>query len=226
MAFTLANAKDLAEILLDDTTDNHWSDTQKTFLANRANRIVFERLFSQAADVFLTTSQFTWPANTGSLDISGASYLNASVRGIKAVVSTPNSGAPSTANRPTPWTALASYGELAERQVAKGPLVGPFAWFLADETMYVAPTPTAAQILTVAWYGQPTALSSASDAVLGGKCEEMGETVGLCLAYLMNTKQNNSNPGVSSLWEDAKRMLDAFRKTHAPQRTVTTRAVG
>jgi len=227
MAFTYGDAQSLAQDLLDDYTNNMWDANTRLRFANRANQMVFEELFSVCPDLFLSVSQITWPADTGSVDLSGASYLNATVRALKQVIETPSAAAPSGSNPGNPWTAASSYRELVDRyEWSTGLYSGRPVYHLAGQTLHVAPPPTAARYLTVVWHAGPSTLSNTSSVVLNGAAPSVADAVGYCMAYLMNAKQNSQNPAVGELWAQALQKIRAYRNMTGPARIVATRRHG
>lgn len=208
-ALTLSQVRTFVRALLDDDTTEHWSEATELVLINSAQRYVWKELMRADENLLGQESSFTYPADTASIDITGASYLNASPEAILLIRQTPQSGSISRSNSPWEWKPVASMGELSDLQWGWGGGTAYYTneyqryYYLTGDTLHVGPIPTASCNLKVTWIPQVTDLASAGDEVLNGLAQEHGEAVAYRAAWVMNAKQNGSNPMVQALWEEA-----------------------
>lgn len=214
MSETLGSLKTFCGALLDDTTRNFWSDTQKNQMANAANRHVYGLVMQLAPDRLLTRTAITWPAGVSSLDVTGSGYLNATPKQVVYVVETQFSGLPSSSN-PTirDWTP--SYpGDTADwygiEPTGRGTVAdGDTCWHFERSNMVVAPTPAGPRYLTIGHVPVVADMTTDADALLGGLAGDHHDAVVYRAAVLMNAKQNGQNKMVWDLWHEAEARLKA-----------------
>lgn len=213
---TLEDAREFAKLLLDETGDLFWTQTEQTALASEANRAVFRELVATNPEYFIsdTDGPFTWPADTEHVSLNSASFLGANILPYKiiGVESTEKASAVARDNKARKWkpmrfqdrgmitnTAESQYGDLGRYYV------------VVRNRMYVAPIPEEALNVHIYWIPHiaDIALSnhvllsaSASATQTNGAAEEFGDLVGVYLAKLMNSKQQGQNQTIEQLWAE------------------------
>jgi len=228
-ALTLANLRSIVQALLDDDTQAHWDATTELLFINMAQRDVLDEILRADENLLGQESSFTYPANTASVDITGASYLNAAPKAILLVRQTPQSGAVSRSNVPWEWKPVRSMGELSDLQWGWGGGTAYYTneyqryYYLTGNTFHVGPIPTSACNLKVTWVPQVTDLSASGDVALGGLAEEHHQAVAFRAAWLMNSKQNGSNPMVQQLWQEAVDRIHGSSRIRQGARRVRVR---
>jgi len=188
------------------SADQFYGSTLLNLLSDEANRQVYRLVCDSSPEYFETVSSFSWPANTESLDVTGASYLVAEPYKILTIEETPRSGAVSQSNLPITWKQM----RLSERSTYLQDATRVYGrhYCLQGTSMYVAPIPAAAAYVKVHWIAQLAALSGDSTEVLGGLCEPFGAAVAYCLANMLNSKQEGQNPIVANLWAQAQKDIE------------------
>lgn len=228
-SMTLSEARQRVWDLLDDDTQQHWNNANALRWINTAQRDVWTRQMRADENRLGQTSTFTYPAGAESIDLTDASYLNASAEAILLIAQTPNSGGISRNNSPREWTPVQSMAEVRNYQWGWGGATTYYTnqrnrfYYMAGDTLFVGPIPTDAAYLHVTWIPQVTDLVSDSDELLNGLLEEHGETVVYRAAYLMNAKQNASNPMVAELMQQGMDRIDGARRLRQKPRRVRTR---
>lgn len=217
---TRDNVTARAKGLLNEKADTFWTTTQQQLFADDANRHVFSLLCEVCPEYFITSTAFTWPVNTESLDITGASYLNATPYKLLTIEDYDAAGGISQGNRPRKWERM-TFHERARRH-AEG-YRGQYYFCWQGDRLYVAPLNAESLNVTVHWIPQVTALSAGTTEVLSGLAEPWGDAVAYRLAWLMNAKQSGANPQVQTLWAEAEQRIhnSAYRRTADGPRRVT-----
>ena len=235
----LDDVKGFAKTLLDESANTFWTDAQQTALANEANRMVFRILVDNNPEFFLeknTTANdnpFTWPADAERIQLDTGDFLGANIMPYKVigVESVGTSGAISPSNLPTKWRPM----RFSERHlIERGGMDIAYHYCVVKNYLYVSPIPTEALNFFVYWIPPLADMSSDTHFVLSEStaslrfvAEHFGDCVGYALAHLMNAKQNNANPAVEQLWNEAMvRMTDHSQLRHVdePMRVTITRA--
>lgn len=220
MATTLAQTRSTAQLLLDNPGTSSISAAQWTVLINRANLDVWRALVDVNPSYFQTNTRITFPGGVDNIDISGASYLNTSPYKLVEVWYLPSDAARSPGNLPVRMTPepfqehcmrLGAGGVWMQGNGAAQPL-----WYTyqGDRQLYVAPIPAGSVVLDVFYVPLLASISSDSDEVLGGRCDEFQDAVAYRAAWLANSKRQGSNPVVAALWAEAEERI----KKSAPQR--------
>ena len=204
MAYTMTQIIELAEALLDEPGTGNISTTYQVALLNAANLDTFHELVRANPSFFMVKASITWPSGTESLDISGASYLNAtihklySIESIGASTVTP-SNLPQKLS-PMSWMERTSF-------LSGGSAATPYsdpAWYTLQgvSTLYVAPVPTQATVLNVYYIPALAKLTSGDGAteVLAGKCDEFQVAVAYRYADLVAARQRGKNTAPKQLW--------------------------
>lgn len=217
MAYTMAQTIELAEAMLDEPGTGNIGTTSQVALINAANLDVFHELIRANPSFFMIKASFTWPSGTESLDIAGASYLNAtihklySIESIGATTVTPSN----LPQKLAPMSWLERTGFLSG---GGGTVFAP-AWYTLQgvSTLYIAPVPTQATVLNVYYIPALAKLTSSDGAteVLGGKCDEFQVAVAYRYADLVAARQRSKNTAPKQLWlEQLSRIAES-----APDRT-------
>lgn len=226
---TLAEARQLVWDLLDDDTGQHWDyDNVKRWL-NVSQKYVWAEAMRSDENRLGTTATITYPADTESITLSSASYLNAVPEAILLIAETPNSGAISRGNSPWEWKQVQSMSEIRRLQWGWGGSTAYYTnehqrfYYMAGDSLLVGPIPNSESYLHITYVPKVTDLSSDSDELLNGLLEEHGEAVVFRAAYLMNAKQNGSNPMVAELMQQAMDKLHGSKRLRQAPRRVRTR---
>ena len=210
----------------------YWSDAEILRAMNRANRDVW-RLIQGVDPTQLAgaPTHFTYPAATASIDITGASYLNAAFRTILAISKLDATGAFSETNRPIPLE-LGTYADLLERYRGSRQRSGQLTesqYFAAihGNLLYLAPVPQAAVILEVDWVGFPAELTADAHNLL--QATTAGAPLGtayhdyimLRTAWYMSAKEKRGGlaPEVTQCMENLRVELadNEQNRTHLPR---------
>tara|TARA_R100000231_G_scaffold40083_1_gene34884 strand:+ start:10047 stop:10751 length:705 start_codon:yes stop_codon:yes gene_type:complete len=216
--------------LLDDPRKDFFSDAVVNRAITRANQIVYNLLVKRDPSIFSTESSITWPADTKSLDISGASYLNSVPMVIQRVWETDESGAVGTNNEPqevlpTSQTALVdAYCNGSGYHSARG--LSQLYYSMRGKFMDIAPVPDDERFLKILYVpANPTALDSDSVEVLSGTFPHMHQAVAYCGAYLLLSKQEGQNAAsITQLWSAAQSELISFGNFQQAQRNNRVRS--
>jgi len=211
LVLTIEDARAFAKLLLDETGDLFWTETEQTRLANEANRAVYRELISSNPEYFIKyTGPVSWPSDTESVDLTGASYLGQTPYKIITIEDTDDSSAVARDNMAYKWKPMRfvdrfMVNRTAERIVSD---VGRF-YVVVGKSLYIAPIPNESLNVHFYWVPRLPATSNATDKLLrtdqsveNGAAEEFGDLVGVYLAKLMNAKQNGNNPVIDSLWAE------------------------
>ena len=195
-AMTFAELKTLAKTLVDEK-GLFWSDDQMKALANTAMRTVFRQIAGFDATHFAAKTTITYPADTESIDLTGASYFNItpSVYKVLAVSKLSEAAAVTPTNRPvhldrTDAASPLGYGDNWNdpNSEARG-VSASRRWFLDASNLYLVFIPAEATPLLIRWVNQPTDLDGASDVVFAGRAFEYHDLVATTLARLMVVKE-------------------------------------
>ena len=218
---TLLDAREFAKLLLDESGDLFWTQTEQTALACEANRAVFRELVATNPEYFIADEDgpFTWAKDTEYVSLNTASFLGANILPYKiiGVEDTEKASAVARDNRPRKWkpmrfqdrnmisnTAESLYGDLGRYYV------------VVRNRMYVSPIPEKALNVHIYWIPHIADISNddhvllsvtgdppiAGNAPTNGAAEEFGDLVGVYLAKLMNSKQQGQNQTIEQLWTE------------------------
>ena len=208
MSYTYAQAIDLAEALLDEPGSGNIGSTAQLALMNAANLDVFHELIRVNPSFFMVKASFTWPANTESLDISGASYLNATPYRIYSIEAVEGSSSTiTTSNTPRTISPMSWAERIAALGGAMSITEAP-SWYTLQgaSTLYLAPVPSQAVTLNVYYIPALAKLTSNDSAteLLGGKCDEHQVAVAYRYADMIAARQKNKNSAAKQLYAEAK----------------------
>tara|TARA_R100000008_G_C3577593_1_gene166270 strand:- start:335 stop:1081 length:747 start_codon:yes stop_codon:yes gene_type:complete len=233
------HARSFAKLLLDESGDLFWTETEQKALANEANRTVFRELVATNPEYFISTTSgpFTWPSGSEYIELSTASFLGSGVIPYKiiGVEDTPSAAAPGHNNLPHKWRPM----RFADRYIVEqtsGRLYGDLSrhYVLVSNRLYVAPIPNEDLNIHIYWIPHIPDMTTDADVLLrtsqsipNGAAEEFGALVGVYLAKLMNSKQQGQNPVIDQLWAEglARMQNDAqLRNVDEPMSVRVTRA--
>lgn len=213
MGMTGSEVITLARTLVDEPDTTALKSSQAIALLNAANLEVYRRIIAVNPDYFLVRANITFPAATESIDLSGASYLNASVFKILGIEVTTSAGGAGVNNYPTKLQPMA-FQDRAKYLSAGGWGYVPSGTsypahysLVGANTLYLAPIAASALNLTVFFAPQLTALTSGtigSTEVLGGLADEFHDCVAYCLAALCESKAKGSSQTAARLWLEAQ----------------------
>ena len=232
-SMTCADVITLARTLVDEPDTSALRSAAAVTLYNAANLDVYRRIIDVQPDYFLTSATFAWPASTESLDISGASYLNAVPYKIAGVEVTNASGGTTANNLPTKLTPMVfqerakylqdnGYGALTAN-----PTYRPAHYVLTGGSkMYLAPIATSALNMTIYYIPQLVAATTATASAhvpLAGTASEFHDIVAYRLASLVESKQKGSSQTATRLWMEAQDRISASagsRQVDEPRRVI------
>lgn len=215
---TRANVVDAAMLLVNESTSQHMTSTVQTTFADMANRDVYDLLLKHCSHYIVSTTNFTWPANTESVDFTGASYLNADPVRLISIEDFPSTGGVGPSNKPRMWQPMESSSRPGYHSQNAAP-----HYVLEGDFLYVAPLFGSALNCTVKWIPQAIALSASSTEVLNGKAESFGDAVTVRLATLLNTRQSGVNQAVAQLWAQWQSKIAAAARRQSGPKFVTYR---
>ena len=214
---TLLDVKSFAKVLLDETGDLFWTQTEQNALANEANRTVFRELVATNPEYFISTATgpFTWSDGTEFVSLNSTSFLGANTLPYKiiGVEDTPNSSAVAKDNIPTKWKPM----RFADRYIIErtaGATHGNLSKYYAvvGNGMYTSPIPDGDLNVHIYWIPHIPNVTNDTHIMLSteaggvnptnGAAEEFGDLVGVYLAKLMNSKQQGQNPTIEQLWAE------------------------
>tara|TARA_Y100001970_G_scaffold6337_1_gene7240 strand:+ start:11270 stop:12004 length:735 start_codon:yes stop_codon:yes gene_type:complete len=211
LVLTIEDARAFAKLLLDETGDLFWTETEQTRLANEANRAVYRELISSNPEYFIKyTGPVSWPSDTESVDLTSGSYLGQTPYKIITIEDTDDSGAVARDNMAYKWKPMRFVDRFMVNRTAERIVrdVGRF-YVVVGKNLYIAPIPNESLNVHFYWVPRLPATSNATDTLLrteqsveNGAAEEFGDLVGVYLAKLMNAKQNGNNPVIDSLWAE------------------------
>ena len=217
MSLTLNDVKSLASNLMDIKGTAEVSSAQWVALVNMACTQVHQILVETMPDYWTTTATFTYPANTESIDLAGASYLNGPIPyKIIGVEALPANAAVSQSNvpvkvMPIPFTDRDKYMYSVDSGLRLTTLTTlPLHYTLAGSAnLYLTPVPTAPVILRLHYIpAVPTLTTSdGSTAILSGRAPEHHMAVAYCVAHLLNSKREGANVMATKLWMEAKEAM-------------------
>jgi len=236
---TLEDAREFAKVLLDETGNLFWSQTEQTALASEANRVVFRELVATNPEYFIDddSGPFTWARDTEHVDLNSSGFLGSGVLPYKIiqVEDTEKAEVPSRNNMPSKWRTM-RFQDRRIVEITAGSVFGDLgrSYVLVRNRMYVSPIPDKAMNVHIYWIPHIPDISTDSDILLvtkqadiNGASEEFGDLVGVYLAKLMNSKQQGQNPMIEQLWgEGLARMNNnaQLRNVDAPMGVRVTRA--
>lgn len=215
MSMTGAECISAARILIDEPSTAALTSAQMVVLLNAANLEVYRRLCAVNPDYFLVRATITFPGATEYIDLSGSSYLNASVFKILGIECTAAAGGVTASNGPTKLQPMAFQDR--NRYLGTGGYASyaPSQWpahysLVGANTLYLSPISGSALNLTVYYVPQLTALTTGTltSEVLGGLADEFHDAVTYCLAHLCNAKGRGSAPLSETLWQEACLRID------------------
>lgn len=214
MSMTGAEVVTMARTLVDEPDTAALKSSQMVVLLNAANLEVHRRIVAVNPDYFLVRATITFPASTEYIDLSSASYLNASVFKLLGIEVTGAAGGVSPSNSPTKLQPM-SFQDRARYLGTYGYSGHNNSWpahysLVGANTLYLSPISTQALNLTVYYVPQLTALTTGtlSSEVLGGLADEFHDCVAYCLAHLANAKGRGSAPLSETLWAEACLRID------------------
>jgi len=239
---TLEDARLFAKILIDETSDLFWTQTEQIALANEANRTVFRELVATNPEYFIstTTGPFTWSDGTEFVSLDSAGFLTSGTLPYKiiGVENTPNSSAVAKDNLPTKWKPM-RFADRYMIQRSSGMTHGDTSHYyvVVGNRMYTAPIPEENLNVHIYWIPHIPDITLDDHVVLSteapgtaqtnGAAEEFGDLVGVYLAKLMNSKQQGQNQTIEQLWaEGLVRMQNNahLRNVDEPMSVRVTRA--
>lgn len=209
---------DAAMILVNEQTSAHLTTTVQNTLANMANRRVFELIVKSCSHYVVTSTSFTWPANTERVDITGATYLNAHPVRIITIEDYPSTGGIGSGNLPRQWVAVES--SILPNYHYQG--TGPH-YVLDGDYLYVAPLFGQALNCRVKWIPEVTPLTATSTPVLSGTADSFGDAVTACLAKLFNARQSGVNKAVEAMWAEWQSTIAGSAHRQSGPKMVTYR---
>tara|TARA_R100001594_G_scaffold141778_1_gene188111 strand:+ start:1948 stop:2682 length:735 start_codon:yes stop_codon:yes gene_type:complete len=211
LVLTIEDARAFAKLLLDETGDLFWTEVEQTRLANEANRAVYRELINSNPEYFITyNGPIAWPADTESVDLTGAGYLSQTPYKIITIEETSDNAAVSRNNMGYKWKPMRFVDRFVVNRTAERIVrdVGRF-YVVVGKNLYIAPIPDSELYVHFYWVPRLPATSNATDVLLrtnqsieNGAAEEFGDLVGVYLAKLMNAKQNGNNPTIENLWAE------------------------
>tara|TARA_B100000214_G_scaffold369874_1_gene343643 strand:+ start:834 stop:1574 length:741 start_codon:yes stop_codon:yes gene_type:complete len=232
---TLEDVRTFAKVLLDETGDLFWSETQQNRLANEANRAVFRELVQSNPEFFLesTSGPFTWAQDTESIDITAASYLNGQIPyKIVGVEGTPENAAVSPDNLPSKWKPMRFADRwMIQNRDARTFYGGGRHYCLAGKKLFVAPIPEKALNFHIYWIKNIEEMTADSHVVLrseqddaNGAAESFGDLVAVYMAKLMNAKQNGQNMMVEQMWQEGLLRMQNYAQSRNVDEPMSVRA--
>ncbi len=218
MQLTRGNIKESARDLLSSAGTEWFTDAMLNRFADMANVEVYQRIIGACPDFVTTVQSITWPANSASINLSGASYLNAVPLKIKSIESTMSSGEASVSNPTTPWES-ASYDEVMRARGSGAGQGGCYIYCLDQSTLHIAPMPAITLYPRVRWIAQLAAFAGDSTVVLNGVADQFHSAVTHTLAEMMNMKNGGANRSITQKYVAEMGRIDAeaHRRTAAPR---------
>lgn len=198
---TVAQARALAQAYLNEPGTTSISTAQWLLFANQAQFEVFREIITVNPDQYTARTTITWPANTGAISLTGASYLNDDVYRITGVerfdTLTPVDGTDlSIRLKPCRFQDISD----------KCRLGAPPGWYaITGHTtqlkLYLAPVPTAATLLYVSYVEAVPELTSDSSTL--SVPLEYQDAVCRRMASLANIRGGGRNQAVEAAWRDS-----------------------
>ena len=215
MSMTLAQVRSLAQIYLDQPGTSAITAPQWLAILNAANLDVWRLVVAANPSHHQVRTAITWPASTESLDISGASYLNAAVyKLVQFEVYSGSSATLSPSNVPTHKLCPVPFADRVQALSANGfrwpsnssSGLPTHYWVSGETTVGLTPIPSVAVAMGVWYVPSLTTLTSSDDAtqVLGAKADNFHDVVAYRAAVLANSKAHGANPTLDRMWADAQ----------------------
>lgn len=174
---------------------------------NVANRLFWRAICRVDSRHVAQYTRVSYPANTESVDLTGASYLNASFREILGIDHMTTNAAISSTNLPDPIN-LVHPTDLARRYLSGQPrypggtVVTGARLFgaIQGNSLFLAIPPTAATILRIQWVkAEPTALTADATDLLEGKAPAYHDLLWMTAAKLLSAKEKRQAPELSEI---------------------------
>jgi hypothetical protein len=215
---TRQNVIDAAMLLVNENTTQLMTPTVQTTFADMANRHVYDLIVAKCSHYVVTSTSFTWPANTESADFTGASYLNADPLKLISIEDYPSTGGIGAGNLPRKWETM----ESSQRPGYHYQWTVPH-YIMEGDNLFVAPLFGQTLNCRALWIPQAAALTLSSTEVLNGKAESFGDAVTFCLAHLLNARQSGTNPAIERGWAEWQAKIAAAAKRTVGPKHVTYR---
>lgn len=207
---TVAVARARAQALINEPGSTSISTAQWLIFANQAQGEVFRKIVHVNPDQWTAQTMVTFPASTGSISLTGSSYLNTDVYrivGIEAYqTATPTAGV----DRPfrlknVPFAELHNWLQGGINYADPGGMTSPLVYSTTGHTtslkLYVAPVPITASYLLVFTVEGPPALTSDSSTI--SVPVEYADAVVFRMGELASIRQGGRNRAISEAYQAA-----------------------
>lgn len=207
----------------------YWTDAEILRHMNLAMRDIWRIIAGTDPRQLAEFSRIVYPANSESIDLTAASYLNASFYKIMGINSLVTNAAISSTNPPTPME-LGTMTDLFQRYSGGSGGQRLFTDARAycavqGNLLYIAPVPTLAKNLWVQWLRFPSPLINDTDNVIQGAAAGAAlavafhDFVPLRTAWYMSAKElrGSVSPEIATCLEDLRQSLADGEQSRAGQ---------
>lgn len=201
----------LAKDYVDERGD-FWPTASLIRFANQANRIVWTRLAYQDAGSIQVIGRTTYPADTESIALAGAAYLNTGVQRVIGVGTLQSDAQVSSGNRFRPLASLGrgDEGGYSDSFATSVQRHGP-RWKYHNGSLYLVAPPTTATILRITYIPKLATMPGASTELLNDTADHYHDLVVSVMVTLMQAKERGA--AGSEATRAATALLDAELKT-------------
>lgn len=203
---TVSDARTNILDVLNRVRNAYHKDAEVLRALETANRLFHRAICAVDSRHFAQYTRITYPANTESIDLTGASYLNGTFREILGVDELQSNAALSSTNLCT-QIPLIHPSDLARRYVtsqeqSSGVILAGTKLYAAiqQNSLYLAVPPTEAKTLRIQWIAaNPTTLTGDSSNLLDGKALSFHDAVWLLAAKLLSLREQRHAPELSEI---------------------------